>query len=137
MAETITNRGKFRALSALLAASDLRVLVFTGTQTGVNSATLNTVADLDAVSGVSIHSERLALSGEAVTENDGQNRAELDAANVSFAAAASVTAQGVALYDEGNGTDAGRDLIGVYTTGFPQPLDGGLNVTINDLIRAS
>lgn len=136
MAETVTNRGAYRALAALLADIDGRVLAFTGTQTGVHSKDLNTVADLDAVTSVVIHSERIALTSEAVTEDDTDDRAELDTANVSFAAAPAVTAQGVALYDEGNGTDAGRDLIAIYTTGFPQPMDGGLNITVADLLRA-
>lgn len=137
MAETVTNRGKYRALNALAGASDLRMLVIVGTQTGVNSPDLNTVADLDAVSGVSIHTQRVALTSETVTQDDGNDRAALDSANVTFAAAPGVTAQGVAVYDEGGGADSGRDLIAVYTTGFPQPMDGGLTVTISDLLRAS
>jgi hypothetical protein len=137
VAETVTNRGKYRALNALLDASDLRMLVIVGTQTGVNDPDLATVADLDAVSGVSIHSERISLSSETVTQDDANNRAALDSANVEFAAAPSVTAQGVAIYDEGDGSDTGRDLIAVYTTGFPQPMDGGLTVTVSDLLRAT
>ncbi len=137
MAETVTNRGKYRALNALVGASDLRMLVIVGTQTGVNSADLSTVAELDAVSGVSIHSERVALSSETTTQDDANDRATLDSANVTFAAAASVTAQGVAVYDEGSGSDASRDLIAVYTTGFPQPMDGGLTITVSDLLRAT
>lgn len=137
MAETVTNRGKYRALDALADASDLRMLVILGTQTGVNSADLSTVAELDAVSGVSIHSERVALASETATQDDANDRAALDSANVEFAAAPGVTAQGVAVYDEGTGADAGRDLIAVYTTGFPQPMDGGLTVTVSDLLRAT
>lgn len=137
MAETVTNRGKYRALDALLDASDLRMLVILGTQTGVNSADLNTVADLDAVSGVSIHTERIALTSESVTQDDANDRAALDSANMTFAAAPGVTAQGVAVYDEGSGADSGRDLIAVYTTGFPQPMDGGITVTVSDLLRAT
>lgn len=137
MAETVTNRGRYRALDALVDASDLRMLVILGTQTGVNSADLSTVADLDAVSGVSIHSERIALTSETVTQDDANDRAALDSANVTFASAPGVTAQGVAVYDEGAGADAGRDLIAVYTTGFPQPMDGGLTVTVSDLLRAT
>lgn len=137
MAETYTNRGKYRALSALLAASDLRMLVILGTATGTDDPDLNTVADLDAVSGVSIHSERIALASETVTEDDTNNRAALDAGNVTFAAAASTTAVGVAVYDEGTGADSGRDLISVHSTGFPKVMDGGLVVNVADLIRAS
>ena len=139
MAETVTNRGKARILAGdtPLDSADLRMLVFTGTQTGVNDPDLNTVADLDAVTGVAIHSERIALSSPTVTEDDTNNRANADAANVSFAAAAGVTAQGVAIYDEGGGADSSRHIIAIYTTGFPQPMDGGLNVTISDWLRAS
>lgn len=137
MAETITNRGKHLALNGGWAALDLRMLIFTGTQTGVNDPDLNTVADLDAVTGVSIHSERIALTSETYTEDDANNRENADAANVTFAAAPGVTAQGVAIYDEGNATDAGRQVIAIYTTNFPQPVDGGLVVTINDFARLS
>lgn len=140
MAESITNRGAYRLIAASLdaaAALDLRVGLVLGTTTGIHNKDLNTVADLDAVSGVSLHSERLALTGEAVTEDDTEDRAEIDSSNPSFAAAPGVTAVAMFLYDEGNGTDSGRDLIAVYSTGFPQPVDGGLNVTVNDLIRGT
>ncbi len=136
MAETTTNRGKYRMLAALAAAADLRILVFTGTQTGVNNPDLNTLADLDGVSGVALHTERIALTGITVSENDTADRAEIDADNVSFAAAADVDAQGVAIFDHTGGADASRDLIGVYTSGFPQPMDGGLNITVADVLRA-
>lgn len=140
MAETVTNRGKYLALSRLLSggsALDLRMLVFTGTATGTNDPDLNTVADLDAVTGVAIHSERVALTGEAASEDDTNNRAALDSGNVTFAASPGVTAQGVAIYDEGTGADSGRELIAIYSTGFPQPMDGGLVVNIADFLRAT
>lgn len=136
MAETVTNRGKYLTGHSGMNGRDLRMLVFTGTQTGVNDVDLNTVADLDAVTGVSIHTERIALANESVTEDDTNNRVNFDADNVSFAAAPGVTAQGVAIYVEG-ANDAARDLVSIYTTGFPVPIDGGLNVTINDWMRGS
>jgi hypothetical protein len=137
VAETITNRAAYRALVALLAASDPRMLVITGTTTGIHNKDLNTVADLDAVASVGIHTERIALTGEAVTQDDAQDRAGLDSSNVTFAAAPGVTAVGVAVFDEGGGTDATRDLFIIYSTGFPQPMDGGLLVTIADVLRAA
>lgn len=139
MAETVTNRGKYRALLALMGAVDARMLVITGTQTGVNNPDLSTVADLDAVTGVSIHTERVALTGETVTQDDANDRASYDSGNVTFVAAPGVTAQGVAVYAEPatTPTDATRDLIAIYTSGFPQPLDGGLTITIADLLRAT
>lgn len=137
MAETVTNRGKIRIIEDGLAALDLRMGIILGTTTGVHNADLDTVADLDAVSGVSIHSERVALTGESFLQNDTDDRAEADAANVIFASAAGVTALGVVIYDEGSGSDATRDIISLHTTNFPQPMDSGLLVTINDILRAS
>jgi len=137
VSETTTNRGKYRALLALAAGADLRMLVFTGTQTGVSEPDLNTVADLDAVTSVAIHSERIALSSIATAEDDANNRASIDSADVTFAAAPGVTAQGVAVYDHTGGADNARDLLFIYTTNFPQPMDGGLIVQIADFVRAT
>jgi hypothetical protein len=113
------------------------MLVFTGTQTGTADPDLNTVADLDAVSSVAIHSERIALTGEAVAEDDTNNRAGFDTNNVSFGASVGTTAQGVAVYDEGGGTDASRDLLLIVTDGFPLSMDGGLTVNVTDILRGA
>ena len=139
MPETVTNRGKARTLQALLAnlGANAQMIVITGTQTGVNNPDINTVADLDAVTNVNIHSERLSLSGGTVSEDDAADRASLDYANLTFAAAPGVTAQGVALIDASGANDAARDVLAVFTTGFPVPMDGGLNVNIADLLRAT
>lgn len=138
MAESITNRGKFRLTTGNATGAIVwRAGIIIGTQTGVHSLTLNTVADLDAVTSVSIHTERLTPGSVTITEDDANNRVNIDCANLIFAAAPGVTAQGLFFYDEGNATDAGRDLISVHTTGFPQPMDGGLNVTVSDFARLS
>lgn len=138
MAESITNRGKFRLTTGnATGAISWRAGLITGTQTGVHSLTLNTVADLDAVTSVGIHTERVTPGSVTVTEDDGNNRVNVDSANLTFAAAPGVTAQGLFFYDEGSGTDATRDLISVHTTGFPQPVDGGLNITVSDIVRLS
>lgn len=139
MAETVTNRGKFRAIQALMNSlgANAQMIVVTGTQTGVSNPDLNTVADLDAVAGVGIHGERQALPSGTTTEDDAADRAALDYANVTYAAAPGVTAQGVALIDASGANDSARDVLIVFTTGFPVPMDGGLNVNIADLLRAS
>lgn len=137
MAETVTNRGKYLIATVGLNNLDLRMCVFTGTQTGANDPDLNTVADLDAVSGIAIHSERLTLASETVTEDDTNNRANADCANLSFAASPGTTAQGVAIYHEASAADSSREIVAIYTTGFPQPMDGGLNVNVTDYLRAS
>jgi hypothetical protein len=136
VAETVYNRGKYLLAHSGMNGRDLRMCVILGTTTGVDNVDLNTVADLDAVSGVSIHSERVALANETVTEDDANNRANLDADAVVFAAAAGVTAVGVAIYVEG-ANDAARELVSSHTTGFPQPMDGGLTINIADWLRAS
>lgn len=138
MAESVTNRGLFLLLRGAFGGTqlDLRLALLTGTAAGADDPDLNTLADLDAVTGVGLHTERLALAGETVTEDDAGDQALLDTANVSFAAAAGVTCVGVALFHEGGGTDATRDLVAVFTTGFPKPVDGGLNVNVANLIRA-
>jgi hypothetical protein len=141
VAEVTYNRGATRILAGdtPLDSADLRMLVIVGASlpAGWNNPDLNTVADLDAVTGLTIHSERLALASKTVTQDDTNNRANADAANLSFAAAASTTAQAVVIYDEGGGADATRYLVSGHSTGFPQPMDGGLNVNITDWLRGN
>jgi hypothetical protein len=145
MPDTVTNRGKLLALNGGWAALDLRMAVLLDTNgtdvSGLTAATIqdfNFVVDIDGVGTISIHTERIALTNESYTEDDTNNRADADADTVSFAAAAGVTAEGVCIYDEGSATDATRQVLGVYTTGFPQPMDGGLDVNIpNGFARAT
>lgn len=134
MAETVTNRGKFTVFSSGIPALDLRMCYFTGTQTGTNDPDINTVADLEAVTGVSVGAERVALTSVTVTEDDASDRVNVDAANLSFGAVAA-TAQGVAIYNEGGGTDATRTIVTIYTTNFPVAMNSGLNITISDWLR--
>ena len=134
MAETVMNRGKLLLVTNNVTTLDLRMLGFIGTAVGTDDADLNTVADLDAVSGVSIHSERLTLSGVTATQDDANNRVNIDAANLTFAVAAGVTLAGVAIYVEGV-SDAARQLIATYSTGFPESLDGGLLISVSDFLR--
>jgi hypothetical protein len=139
MTEIVYNRGKFQTLTqGVPSAADLRMAYFVGTETGVtNDPDLNTVADVEAVTGVTVSTERLPLTNETITEDDTNNRAEADADTVSFAAQAE-TAAGVIIYYEGGGTDATRLLLAAYSTGFPQPVNGGLDVNIpNGFLRGT
>jgi hypothetical protein len=135
VAELIYNRGKLRLANQNATAISWRATLFIGTVTGTNDPDLNTVADLDAVTGVSIHTERLTPASVTYTEDDTNDRLNIDCANLTFAIAAGVTAVGLIFYHEGSGTDATRELISCHTTGFPVPLDGGLVVTVNDFAR--
>lgn len=137
MAESMTNRGKFRLAQQHVTAISWRAALVTGTQTGIHDVDLNTVADLDAVTSVGIHTERLTPASVTYTEDDTNNRVNIDCANLTFAAAPGVTAQALIFYDEGGGADSTRDLISVHSTGFPVPIDGGLVVTVTDFLRNS
>lgn len=137
MAEIIYNRGKLRLANQNATAIAWRAGLITGTTTGTLDPDLNTVADLDAVTGVNIHTERLTPASVTYTEDDTNDRVNIDCANLTFAAAAGVTAVGLFFYHEGSGTDATRELISMHNTGFPVPLDGGLVVTVNDFARLS
>lgn len=135
MAELIYNRGKLRLSNQNATAIVWRATCITGTTTGTLDPDLNTVADLDAVTGVNIHTERLTPASVTYTEDDTNDRLNIDCANLTFAAAAGVTAVGLIFYHEGSATDATRDLISMHNTGFPVPMDGGLVVTVNDFAR--
>lgn len=135
MADVVYNRGKYRFTNTGVPGLTIRAAVFTGTATGADALTLNTVADLDAVTSVAIHTERLTPASITVTEDDANNRVNIDCANLVFAAAPGVTAQGLVFYHEAAAADASRELLTCHTTGFPQPMDGGLNVTVNDFAR--
>jgi hypothetical protein len=139
VAETVYNRGKTRIFAGdtALDSSDIRMLLVTGTIVGASDPDLATVAALDAVAGVGIHTERVALAGKTVTQDDVNNRVNADANAVVFAVAPGVTALAAVIYDEGGGTDGTRFLISFHDTGFPQPVDGGLTVNIADWLRGT
>lgn len=139
MAEIAYNVGKTRILAGdtALDTADLRMLVVITSKTGADDPDLGTLAAIDAVGTVAFHSERVALTSKTVTQDNTNNRANADAANVTFAAAAGVSALAVIIYDEGGATDATRYPITFHDTGFPQPMDGGLVVNITDWLRAS
>jgi hypothetical protein len=133
------NRGADRILElAITGTLDLRCILITGNATGVIDQDLDTVAAIDALNSgaTNIHTERITLAGEASAEDDTNNRANFSVTfPIVFAAAPGVTAVAAVVYDEGGGTDATRHLIAGSTTGFPQPVDGGLNLTGTDLFR--
>lgn len=140
MAEIAYNRGKTRFGSGLTngLSSDLRALIIAGASlpAGWDNPDLNTVADLAGVAGLVIHTERLTLATLTVTQDDVNERANLDSANLSFAAAVGVTARALIIFDQaGGGTDNLRYLLCGSSTGWGVPMDGGVNVTVNDWAR--
>jgi len=142
MSEVVYNRGKLRIVAGdtPLDSADLRMLLIVGASlpAGWDDVDLDTVADLDAVSGLTIHTERVALTSLTATQDDTNNRANADSADVVFAASVGVTAQAAVIYDHAaGGSDAARYLITGHSTGFPAVMDGGLNVGVTDWLRAT
>lgn len=137
MADTLTNRGKFRITTTGAASMAWRVAVITGNATGVHDVDINTVADLDALNAgaTGIGTERLIPASVTTTEDDVNDRVNIDCANLTFAPAPGVTAVGLVFYHETAAVDSSREVVTVHTTGFPQGMDGGLLVTVNDLAR--
>lgn len=138
MAEVVYNIAKTRIAQGLtdLDGGDIRALVIITSKTGAADPDLGTLAAIDAVGTVAFHTERLTLAGLTVTADNVNDRANVDASNLSFAAAPGVSALALLIYDNAaGGTDTVRFPIAFYDTGFPQPMDGGLNITINDYLR--
>lgn len=142
MAEVVYNVGKARLLAGAVAAGSttLKAALVITSKTGADNPDLATMAAIDAVGTVAFHSERLTLSSVTVTTDNANDRINIDAANLTFAAAAGVTALALIIYDAATDTsDTTRIPLFFYDTGFSSglPLDGGLVVTVNDFARAA
>ena len=137
MTVTVTNKGSFRLTQTVVGSLNLGVCVFGGTTTGVHDKDLNTLADLDAVASVTLGTERLSLGTATATEDDTNDRTNIDTADAVLAAQAGFVALGHAVYHQVSASDAGRELIMVQDTnyGAGKPMDGGLTITIADVLR--
>jgi hypothetical protein len=146
MAEVIYNRAKARAMQVYFAAggaaSGFSVLLLEATAAGAQDPDLDTVAALLAVGGVTEMTggayARQTLASLTATEDDTNNRANVDAANLSFGAVSGKTAVAMVIFENG-ASDAARNLVAHLDTGFGAgltPMAGGLNVTITDFLRA-
>ena len=143
----LTNRGKKNLL--LGRGSTFKILLLVGTQpvaadTQVEVADLNTVNDLLVTAGATECSvggyARQALATFTSTEDDTNDRVNLDFADVSFGALATgQTVIGAAIYDATTDTnDTTRELVSVdwFATGVPTN-GGTFTYAIADLYRLS
>lgn len=142
MTEVAYNVGKGRIVAGAIVAgsTNLRAVPIITSKAGAADPTLTTVAAVDAVGTVALHSQRLTLTSVSVTVDQANNRVNIDSADLSFAAAPGVVALALLIYDATTDTsDTTRIPIGYYDTGFGSglPMDGGLNVTISDFARVS
>lgn len=160
MTSILTNRAKYRALKGTLSdATDYRALLLRGTaeldtllSAGLTQVRdLNFVSELLAVSGVQEISvsgySRQTLGTKTVAEDDTNDRALLDVADIAFGTLTTgQTVNGIAIYVHDADGDGASDLIMVSdegysaaTSGAPRPTNGGpfSTPTPNGLIRAS
>jgi len=148
MTEVVYNVAKARFTNGSLDwdTTDIRALII-----GVNATTpsqqfdpdLDTVSQLLALTGIveatGTGYARKTVGTRTVTEDDGNDRANLDAATITYTGANGWTARAIVFYEEGGGTDATRNLISYHDTGLPFTMNGGdftIN-TPNDVIRAT
>jgi hypothetical protein len=127
-------------------AGNIKIGLLVGTQPTALD-TLAEVANLDFVAGLlsagaqectAIGYARQALTRTPASEDDVNDRSNLDAADVAFGAlAAGQSVIGTFTYDEGGGTDATRPLLSVDWWPTAVPLNGGtFTVLIADHYRA-
>jgi hypothetical protein len=137
VAVIVTNRGAFRLTQTAAGSLNLGAVAFIGTLPSDSVIrALNTIADLDAVSGISLGTERVDIGTTTATEDDVNNWALFDNPDIVFASEA-ITVNGHAIYHEISASDANRELIYVQTTGYPKSLSGGLTVaTPSGIARA-
>lgn len=152
MSHWITNKGKMLLLqgqwddagAAAIKIGLLKTTIGTGADTAAEVADLNTVADLLAATGVVEAAfagyVRKSLTRSNVTEDDTNDRANMDAADVTWTAAPTgETTVGFFSYDATTDTnDTTRLLLSVGWFASGVPTNGSdFTLTITDFIRAS
>jgi hypothetical protein len=140
MSEVVYNVGKARALAGAITAggTNLKAAIIITSKTGAADPDLATMAAIDAVGTVAFHSQRVALTSVTVTTDNTNDRVNIDSGDITFSAAAGVTALALVIYDATTDTsDTTRIPISYHDTGFPQPMDGGLVVAVSDFLRAA
>jgi hypothetical protein len=140
MAEVVYNIAKDRIAKGQLVfgTTVLKAVLVITSKTGAADPDLATLAAIDAVGTVAFHTDRQTLTTVVATQDNANDRENIDSANIAFAVAAGVTALAMIIYDASTDTtDTTRLPVAFYDTGFGAglPLDGGLNVTVTDFLR--
>jgi hypothetical protein len=135
MAEVAYNVGKSKVAANVIpnGATVLKAAIIITSKTGAADPDLATMAAIDAVGTVALHSNRQPLASVTKTTDNTNDRINWSAATFSFPAAAGVTALALVIYDATTDTDdTTRIPIAFYDTNFGAgiAMDGGLNVTI-------
>lgn len=142
MAQTVTNKAKylFATGGIVPGTTDLRMGLLKTLAAHTN------VPDLDTVAGMEAHADfaeltaagyaRVALTSEAATEDDANDRANIDSDNVAFAAISTgETIVGAFIFDNAGGADASRNLVAIYDLTSTPTNGGTVTVNVADFLR--
>jgi len=141
MAVTFTNKAKYLFATGAIVpgTTDLRMGLLKTLAAHTN------VPDLDTVAGMEAHADfaeltasgygRVAQTGEAATEDDVNDRVNIDSDNVSFSAiSAGETIIGAFIFVH-TGSDATASLIGIYDLTSTPTNGSTVTVTVADFAR--
>lgn len=146
MSQVAYNTAKHRLANGSLDldTDTIKMLLLKATAAGAYDPDLDTVAELLAVGSVAecdfTNYTRKTLSSLAATQDDTNNRANVDAADVTWSSAGGATNNtpvAAVLYEHVDGTDANDRLIGYYDTNFGTVATNGgdYTITIADFLR--
>jgi len=141
MAQTATNKGKylFATGGIVPGTTDLRLGLLKTLAAHTNVPDVNFITDMEAhadfaevtVSGYS----RQALTSEAATEDDTNDRANIDSDNATFASLATgETVVGAFLFVH-TGSDATASVIAIYDLTSTPTNGGDITIAITDFLR--
>lgn len=143
MAQAVTNKGKYLFATGAIVpgTTDLRIgLLKTCANVATSAPDINFISDMEAhadfaeltASGYT----RQALTSEAATEDDTNDRANIDSDNVAFGAISSgETIVGAFIFDQAGGADSARPVIAIYDLTSTPTNGGTITVNIADFLR--
>jgi hypothetical protein len=144
MAQTVTNKAKYLLATGGLVldgTDDIRMGLLKTLAGHGNVPDINFVADMEAhadfaeltVAGYG----RIALTGKSVTEDDTDDRAEVDSDNVAFGAlAAGETIVGAFIYKHVT-NDSDSPVIAIYDLPSTPTNGGTVTVNVNEYLRVA
>ena len=142
MAETVFNRFKAALANADddWVTGDMRTLLVSGSVT-IDPDDVSVADFIAAGSQVELTDgsyARVALTSEAVAQDDTNDRANLNAATIDYGALDNETPTAMLVYKHVDGTNANDLCVAVFDTGFGDPSNGaGYTITSTNIIRIS
>ena len=143
MSSTFTNKAKYLFATGAIVpgTTDLRMGLLKTLTAHTNVPDLNTVADMEAhadfaeLTGVASYA-RVALLSEAATEDDTNDRVNIDCSDVAFGTLETGgTIVGCFIFDQAGGADASRNLIAIYDLTSTPTNGSAVTVTVADFAR--